>query len=204
LRYDDTPPAAPTNLQISESQAEHPVLNWTANTEPDIEDYNVYRKGGYPFIDWAVIGTTTSNTYEDLELTTTYRHGEDYFYKTTAVDVNDNESDYSNTVEAEARLEKQNIKEELESKPKIYALDSNYPNPFNPTTNISYQLPKASNVTLTVYDMLGKEVAELVNENKSVGIYNVNFNASNLPSGIYFYKIQAGDFTDIRKMLLMK
>ncbi|MCP5064343.1 MAG: T9SS type A sorting domain-containing protein [Ignavibacteriae bacterium] len=205
MRYDETPPAAPTNLQISESQDEHPVLNWTANTEPDLEEYNIYRKGGYPFIDWVVIETVNSTTYEDIELTTTYSHGEDYFYKITAVDVNNNESeDYSNTVEVEARLEKQNIVENLELKPKEYALNSNYPNPFNPTTNISYQLPKSSNVTLKVYDMLGKEVAELVNENKSAGVYNVSFNASNLPSGLYFYKIQADEFTEVRKMLLMK
>ena len=166
LKYDESPPAAPTNLQITESQNEHPLLSWTANTEPDIDEYNVYRKGGYPFVDWTAIGTTTSTTYEDFELTTTYLHGEDYFYKITAVDVNNNESDYSNTVEVDARLEKQNIIENLELKPKEYALNSNYPNPFNPTTKISYQLPKSSSVTLKVYDLLGKEVAELVNENK--------------------------------------
>jgi len=85
-----------------------------------------------------------------------------------------------------------------------FNLYQNYPNPYNPTTTISYQLPKASNVVLKIYDVLGKEVAELVNENKSAGIYNVNFNASNLPSGLYFYKIQAGEFTETRKMLLMK
>ena len=85
-----------------------------------------------------------------------------------------------------------------------FNLFQNYPNPFNPTTTLSYQLPKASNVVLKVYDVLGKEVAELVNENKSAGIYSVNFNASNLPSGLYFYKIQTGDFTEVRKMLLMK
>jgi len=85
-----------------------------------------------------------------------------------------------------------------------YKLYQNYPNPFNPSTTISYQLPKAAYVTLKVYDVLGKEVEELVNENKSAGIYNVTFNADDLPSGLYFYKIEAGKYSAVRKMMLMK
>ncbi|MEE9431221.1 MAG: T9SS type A sorting domain-containing protein [Melioribacteraceae bacterium] len=85
-----------------------------------------------------------------------------------------------------------------------FNLLQNYPNPFNPTTTITYQLKDANNVNLKVYDVLGKEVAELINEIKSAGVYNISFNASNLPSGLYFYRIQAGEFTAVRKMLLMK
>ena len=88
--------------------------------------------------------------------------------------------------------------------PKIYSLGRNYPNPFNPTTNISYVLPKSELVKLTVYDALGKVVSTLVNEFKEAGTYNVNFDASNLASGIYFYEIKAGNFSDIKKMLLIK
>jgi hypothetical protein len=85
-----------------------------------------------------------------------------------------------------------------------YRLEQNYPNPFNPTTNITYVLPKAENVSLKVYDVLGREVATLVNEVKPAGAYTVPFNASNLASGVYFYKLQAGSFVQTKKMMLVK
>jgi Tol biopolymer transport system component len=88
--------------------------------------------------------------------------------------------------------------------PKDFSLRQNYPNPFNPTTKIAYQLPKAGNVKLTVYDLLGREVHVLVNEFKQAGNYSVDFNASNYASGIYFYRIEAGDFKDVKKMVLVK
>jgi hypothetical protein len=83
-------------------------------------------------------------------------------------------------------------------------LDQNYPNPFNPSTSISYSLEKDGFVTLKVFDMLGREVAELVNENQYAGSYNLEFNAINLPSGIYIYQLQSGNFSDMKKMLLIK
>ncbi len=85
-----------------------------------------------------------------------------------------------------------------------FHLTQNYPNPFNPTTKIEYTIPKASFVTLKVYDVLGREVTTLVNEGKSAGNYNVEFNGNGLSSGIYFYKIQAGNFSTVKKMILMK
>ena len=88
--------------------------------------------------------------------------------------------------------------------PKIYSLAQNYPNPFNPSTLINYSLPKAGNVELKVYDVLGREVAVLVNEFKQVGNYSVQFNANNFASGVYFYKLKAGDFVSTKKMLLVK
>jgi Secretion system C-terminal sorting domain len=89
--------------------------------------------------------------------------------------------------------------------PAIYALGQNYPNPFNPVTQIDYSLPKQSEVVLKVYDALGQEVATLVNHAvKQAGTYSETFNASNLPSGVYFYRISAGDYKDIRKMMLVK
>jgi hypothetical protein len=87
---------------------------------------------------------------------------------------------------------------------KKYELTQNYPNPFNPTTTISYRIPQHEFVTLKIYDLLGKEVAVLVNEVKNAGQYNVQWNASALPSGTYFYKIQAGNFTEVKRMLLIK
>ncbi|MCC6864705.1 MAG: T9SS type A sorting domain-containing protein [Ignavibacteria bacterium] len=88
--------------------------------------------------------------------------------------------------------------------PKNYELLQNYPNPFNPSTTIEYSIPKDAIVTMKIYDILGKEVATLVNEQKSAGTYIVNWNASGFSSGIYFYRINAGEFTATKKMYLVK
>ncbi len=88
--------------------------------------------------------------------------------------------------------------------PLTYKLFQNYPNPFNPTTTIQYAIPKAEHVTLKVYDELGREVTTLVNENKEAGQYRVNFNGSNFASGIYFYRITAGSFSQAKKLMLLK
>ncbi len=85
-----------------------------------------------------------------------------------------------------------------------YSLSQNYPNPFNPTTKIDYSIKEGGHVTLKVYDILGRVVAELVNENKPAGNYTVEFNAANLPSGVYIYKLTAGKFTAAKKLMLMK
>ena len=93
--------------------------------------------------------------------------------------------------------------------PKKFELFQNYPNPFNPATTINYSIPAfetghAPSVHLKVFDILGREVASLVNETKTPGNYKVNFNASNLASGVYFYRLQAGNFIQTKKMILMK
>jgi len=88
--------------------------------------------------------------------------------------------------------------------PTHYALSQNYPNPFNPSTTIRYELPKASQVNLSVYDMLGREVSVLVNERREVGVHKVKFDGSYLSSGVYFYRLQAGDFVQTKKFVLSK
>ncbi len=88
--------------------------------------------------------------------------------------------------------------------PLTYELSQNYPNPFNPVTTIKYQLPKNGSVTLKIYDILGKEVATLVNEQKNQGRYSVNFDASRLASGVYIYRLQVNDYVNSKKMLLLK
>jgi photosystem II stability/assembly factor-like uncharacterized protein len=94
--------------------------------------------------------------------------------------------------------------ENEEDLPTEFSLLQNYPNPFNPTTTINYQLPELSFVTLKVYDVLGNEIVTIINEEKPIGNYEVEFNAVEFPSGVYFYRLQAGSFVETKKMVLMK
>ena len=88
--------------------------------------------------------------------------------------------------------------------PTEFSLNQNYPNPFNPSTTITYSIPKESIVTLKIFNAIGEEVATLVNEFKQVGNYEASFNSSSLPSGIYLYRMQAGDFVQTKNMILLK
>jgi hypothetical protein len=94
--------------------------------------------------------------------------------------------------------------EEEETMPKEYSLNQNYPNPFNPSTTISYSIPKEGNVVLKIYNVLGQEVKVLVNHFQSAGSYKVNFDAGSLTSGIYFYSINSENFSQVKKMMLIK
>jgi hypothetical protein len=94
--------------------------------------------------------------------------------------------------------------EDIEQLPTEFSLAQNYPNPFNPSTKLSYNIAQSGLVTLKIFDLLGNEIATLVNEIKPVGTYELNWNATNHPSGVYFYKLQAGSFVQTRKMILLK
>jgi len=94
--------------------------------------------------------------------------------------------------------------EEMEEIPTSYFLSNNYPNPFNPTTKIQYSIPQTSNVVIKVYDILGSEIETLVNEEKPTGSYEITWYAENLPSGVYFYQLKAGEFISTKKMILIK
>jgi|WetSurMetagenome_2_1015567.scaffolds.fasta_scaffold15356_4 plastocyanin len=91
-----------------------------------------------------------------------------------------------------------------ESTALTYTLKQNYPNPFNPTTNINFSIPKSGLVNITIYNEIGKEVETIVNQNLTEGSYTINYDASKLSSGIYFYRIKAGEFGETKKMLLIK
>ena len=88
--------------------------------------------------------------------------------------------------------------------PVDFQLFQNYPNPFNTSTTIKYEIPQASHVKIVLYDILGREVTTLVNEGKNAGYYTIKFNASSLASGVYFYRIEAGNFVQVKKMMLLK
>ena len=94
--------------------------------------------------------------------------------------------------------------EEQAFAPQRFQLFANYPNPFNPSTIIKYQVPQTSLVTLRVFDILGREIAFLVNEEKPAGTYSIQWNASNMSSGVYFYRLHAGYFIDTKRMILLK
>ena len=94
--------------------------------------------------------------------------------------------------------------EDKEKFPAGFKLYQNYPNPFNPETKIQYSVDRRQFISLKIYNILGKDVASLVNEEKSAGVYDVKFYSANLPSGIYFYQLKAGEFSETKKMILLK
>jgi len=128
-----------------------------------------------------------------------------YYYRVKAYN-SVGESDYSNIMEVTLTPDIYDVTgiNKVNGIPTNFELSQNYPNPFNPTTKIQFSLAKEVNVKLSVYNVLGKEVMKLVDRKLSASIYSVNFNANNLPSGIYFYRIIAGDYVQTKKMLLMK
>ena len=97
------------------------------------------------------------------------------------------------------RLENLNI-----GVPKSYSLSQNYPNPFNPVTKINYAIPKDGLVKIRIYDILGREIIKLVNEEKPAGTYELTWNAENLPSGIFFYQLRTNSFIENKKMILLR
>jgi hypothetical protein len=171
-------------------------LNWSTKTETnnfgfDVErcalsaESQVWEKVGF------VNGNGNSNspkeyTYTDKNLI----GGSKFLYRLKQVD-NDGQFEYSDAVEVEVI-------------PNKFELSQNYPNPFNPATKIRYQLPNESKVVIKIYNILGSEVMELVNEQKQAGIYEVEFNAESLASGTYIYKISADNFVQTKKMILLK
>jgi hypothetical protein len=169
------------------------VLNWTTSTETNNFGFQIERsKDKIGFDQLAFVpgsGTTTeTKTYSYTDSTVTSGK---YYYRLKQVDYNGSYS-YSNIVEVDLEL------------PTQLTLEQNYPNPFNPSTKIKYQIPDLSFISIKVYDVLGNEVSILVSEEKIVGRYEVEFNAITLPSGIYFYRLQAGSFVETKKMVLMK
>ncbi len=116
-----------------------------------------------------------------------------------------NDSSFSYTNEIEVMFEGiVDVNDNINNLPKEFSLNQNYPNPFNPSTVISYQLPVNSKVMLKVYDVIGKEVATLVNNEQEAGNHTAQFNAKGMSSGMYFYKIEAGNFVQVKKMILLK
>jgi hypothetical protein len=178
------------------------ALSWVTASEKNNAGFMLVRNGSviasYQFSpELRGKGTTTAVTnyaFLDANVET----GQTYTYQLRSVDFDGSVHDYAQRVSVEVR-------EPIQPPVFTYNLEQNYPNPFNPTTNIRYSIRDAGLVTLKVYDLLGREVATLVNQAQPPGNYQVTFDASRLTSsGMYIYRLQSGSFTRTMKMLLVK
>ncbi|MBL1213090.1 MAG: T9SS type A sorting domain-containing protein [Ignavibacteriae bacterium] len=206
LRQYDAAPSTPQNLSIT-SYNSHPKLVWNKNIDADIDYYRIYKKKGTT--NFVLYATSTTAEYvdnEEIYLSSPHAFDGIAKYKIMAIDLSGYESSFSNEVEVRVAgepLEKGSVTNHPDEF-KNYELAQNFPNPFNPTTSIKYSVKERGFVSLKVYDLLGKEVADLVNETKNIGHYSANFDASELPSGVYIYSLRVNDFVQNRKMSLLK
>ena len=170
-------------------------LNWRTATEKNNSGFEIFRSIKYDN-NWNQIGfveghgtTTDENNYS---FTDKNLKAGSYSYKLVQVDFDGTQN--------ESKI----INVEVSSQPKEYSLSQNYPNPFNPSTTIEYSIPEGGNVKLVVYNSLGEEVAVLENNFEEAGSYKINFDASKLSSGIYYYRLNSGEFSSIKKMIILK
>jgi len=180
------------------------TLNWQTATEVNNYGFEIERtsprpspqgEGGEAGRGWEkigfVAGNGNSNSPKDYSFVDKTVLSGKYFYRLKQID-NDGQFEYSNIVEVDLGV------------PAEFSLAQNYPNPFNPSTTIKYQLPERSLVTLKLYDILGREVHTLINEDQSPGNYKVELNGSRFASGVYIYRITAGKFTAVKKLTFSK
>jgi hypothetical protein len=170
-------------------------LSWNTSTEVNNYGFEIERASSSPTPIWNTIGFVNgngnSNSPKDYSFVDDKVNAGKYSYRLKQID-NDGQFEYSKTIQVDMNGVKK------------FELTQNYPNPFNPTTTISYILPQAGLVKLTLYNILGQELRSLVNEVKEAGTHSINFNASDLNSGVYVYKIESGSFTQTKKMTLVK
>ncbi|MBK7632122.1 MAG: endonuclease [Ignavibacteriales bacterium] len=174
------------------------MLNWETATELNNYGFNIERaviSNGERNLSWEKIGFVNgngnSNSPKDYSFVDDNISSGRYSYRLKQID-NDGQFEYSKIIEVDMNGVKK------------FELSQNYPNPFNPSTTIRFSLPEAGNVKLTLFNILGQEVRTLINEYKESGVHTINFEASELNSGMYIYKIEAGSFTQTKKMTLVK
>ncbi len=180
-------------------------LNWRTATEVNnygfelerlaVSNQQLAKSQGLNANSWVKIGFVegngNSNSPKSYSFTDEPKGGKEFNYRLKQID-NDGTYEYSDIVTT--------VLENIST----FALEQNYPNPFNPTTMISYTIPERVNVKLKIYDMIAQQVAELVNSSQEAGHYQVTFDGSDLPSGVYFYKLEAGNFVEVKKFMLVK
>ncbi|MBM2840866.1 MAG: hypothetical protein HW412_1394, partial [Bacteroidetes bacterium] len=179
-----------------ENYGQGAILTWRTNLEMDLRGYNIYRS-----ID-SLTQFTKQNVqpHPDTLWIDTLGTAWPRFYYVTAVDSTGNESAHSDTVV----LGTVGVGDPVTYVPFTFQLEQNYPNPFNPSTQITFEIPIMTHVELTVFDVLGRKVATLVDETKRPGKYTVAWNATDQASGVYFMTLKAAGRAETKRMLLMK
>ena len=203
---DNIAPAAPTGLSVVQidSTVAEVLVSWDANTEPDLGHYHGLRGiASGVYTDTAeTIGKTRLFIDTDLVANTTY------YYAVEAIDENENASALSAEISILVRIGVVGIEDE-NLLPDTYGISANYPNPFNPTTEINYQVPENAKVNIVIFNLLGERIATLVDRDLQAGYYTTKWNGradsgKPLASGLYFYKMVAGDFSKTQKMMFLK
>jgi len=169
-------------------------LNWITATEVNNYGFEVQRST--QINKWDVLGFVEGHGNSNSQKEYNFIDGESnpagiYYYRLRQID-NDGAYEYSNIIEINFNV------------PDNFELSQNYPNPFNPSTTISFNLPKPGIVTLRVYNLMGEEIKTLVEGYKKAGVYRINFNAEDLASGMYLYRLSTNGFTETKKLLFMK
>jgi Leucine-rich repeat (LRR) protein len=195
---DSIPPAVPQNLTGVAGDSSV-ILTWNSVVDTGYIYYRVYMDTvANPL---TVIDSTT-NSADTSRTITSLANNQLYHFRVTAIDKFKNESDFSN--EIQVLPFPMEINEYLLEMPENYCLIQNYPNPFNPSTIIEFDLPKTSQVSLKIFNVLGEELTTLVSDKLSVGSHKYRWSAGNLASGVYLYRLEADGFVQTRKMILMK
>jgi len=199
---DNLVPGIPSGMVV-ESTGTSVTLSWDEPVDSDFKEFQVFRgiTSGFDPSGTNPISTTAIPSFIDESV----ESGFTYYYVISAVDINGNASDYSEEISADFVL---GI-EVFGDIPESFGLHQNYPNPFNPTTLIRYQLPEASNVRVSIYNIMGQEIATLINDYQEVGYKSIQWNGrdnfgNKVGGGLYLYRIQAGSFTKTMKMVLLK
>lgn len=184
---DNNAPLMPSNFAISNLEGKI-YMKWNTNTEPDLSGYDLYR--GTTALNTMKFASTNNTTYTDEH------PGGNTYYTIRAYDIHGNLSPMAPVLTG--------VTNDDNKPPSQFTLNQNYPNPFNPSTKIRYEIPAESKVIIKVYDILGRDVVTLINDYYKPGNYEVEWNAGNFASGIYFYSITAGNFRQMKKMVLVK
>lgn len=213
--YLNEPPSVPSNLNVTNlGNWRNPNIDWDDNPETNIDYYEVWRQqkrlsDDYIFQPVHIASPTSSNFTDPFVIMDGQSHPNDWRYAVKAVNIFGKRSsmDYTEWVNGNTPFKKR--PEISETLPEEFAINNNYPNPFNPSTKISYALPEVAKVSIIVYNIMGQEVAILVNSNISAGYHEATFDAGSLSSGMYLAKIRAvgnsGEvFTKELKMQLIK
>jgi len=200
---DIIPPAKPTGLTLTMQASRTAMLTWTQNTEKDLAGYKIYYSSdstGFEGTEANEGPSPISVSTIDTMYLTGLAGGKITRFAISAIDLSTNESALSETVSGLTT----GVSQHSSKSPLSFELNQNFPNPFNPSTSIQFNLPRTGFTTLTVYNLLGQEVVTLVNETKPAGSYTVQWNAQNMTTGMYFYELTSGTLTQVKKMMLVK